>query len=171
MEIAKEEQLKRGEFLRSLGMSTASLMAFYCLGTTMTACGSKTDDPDPVDPGTGTGITGTTTGSSINFTIDLTNTNIAPKLVTGEKFLITGDVLVALTTAGTYVALSKSCTHQGTQLVYRIASNDLYCNNHLSIFTTTGAVQRGPETGDSITALKAYKTALSTDGKTLTVTA
>lgn len=167
MEIAKEEQLKRGEFLRSLGMSTASLMAFYCLGTTMTACGSKTDDPVPVDPVAGTGITGTTSGSSVNFTVDLTNTNIAPKLVTGVKYIIAGDVLIAHTTAGTYVALSKTCTHEGSQLIYRSSDNDLYCSSHQSEFTTTGAVDKGP----AATALKAYKATLSADGKTLTVTA
>lgn len=138
----------------------------------MSSCGSKSDDPDPIDPGTGntTGITGTTSGN-VNFTVDLTNSKITSTLGSSDKFLITGDVLVAQTTDGSYVALAKSCTHQGTQLVYRPASNDLFCSNHGSEFKTTGAVDKGPSTGDTITALKAYKTSLSADGKTLTVTA
>lgn len=172
MNMDKKDSMKRGEFLRSLGLTTSTLMAFYCLGTTMTACGSKTDDPDPdpVNPGNGTGISGTTTGS-VNFTIDLTNTNITSKLLSGVKYLITGDVLVALTTSGAYVALSKTCTHEGTQLQYRTAENDLYCSNHQSEFSTTGAVEKGPAVGGTVPALKAYKTSLSADGKTLTITA
>ncbi|MEZ4903797.1 MAG: hypothetical protein R2822_19595 [Spirosomataceae bacterium] len=34
----KTESMKRGQFLRELGLSSGALMAFYCLGTTMTAC-------------------------------------------------------------------------------------------------------------------------------------
>lgn len=172
METTKKEGMKRGEFLRSLGLSTSTIMAFYCLGTTMTACGSDSNEPAPVDPGTGTGtgLTGTTTGNNINFTVDLTNSTYSP-LKTAGNFKIIGDVLVAFTSTSAYVALAKNCTHQGTPLVYRGATNDLFCSNHLSEFATTGAVESGPITGGTIPALKAYKTTLSADGKTLTVTA
>lgn len=173
MKMMKEESMKRGEFLRSLGLSTSTLMAFYCLGTTMTACGSKDDNPDPANPGGGggsTGITGTTTGSAINFTVDLTNSTYAT-LKTAGQFKIIGDVLVAFTSGSAYVALAKACTHEGTQLQYVSAKNNLFCSNHGSQFATTGAVQNGPLTGGTIAALKAYKTTLSADGNTLTVTA
>ena len=170
MKITKEEGMKRGEFLRGLGLSTATLMAFYCLGTTMTSCGSKEDNPDPVSPGNGTGITGTTTGSSINFTVDLTNATYS-SLKTAGSFKVIGDVLVAFTSAKAYAALAKACTHEGTTLQYRSSENDLFCSNHLSEFSTTGAVEKGPATGGTISALKAYKTTLSADGNTLTVTA
>ncbi len=171
MKVSEKKELSRGQFLRSLGLSTSTLMAFYCLGTTMSSCGSKSDTPTPVDPGTGsgTGVTGTTTGA-VNFKIDLTNATYT-SLKTAGGFKIIGDVLVAFTSASTYVALAKACTHQGTQLQYRAAQNDLYCNNHGSEFTTTGAVDKGPSTGDTITALQVYKISLSTDGNTLTVTA
>lgn len=166
METTKNDKMKRGEFLKSLGLSTSTLMAFYCLGTTMSSCGSKLEDPDPVDPGTDTGLTGTTTGSNINFTIDLTHTTYS-SLKTSGNFKIIEDVLIAFTSAGSYVALSKTCTHQGSTLQYRSAENDLYCDSHLSEFSTTGAVDKGP----AATALKAYKTTLSADGNKLTVTA
>jgi hypothetical protein len=78
----------------------------------------KDDDPDPVDPGKwfGTGISGTTTGSAINFTIDLTKDD-TKKLKTAGEFLITGDVLVAFTTTNQYIALSKICTHEGNPVL------------------------------------------------------
>ena len=108
--------MKRGDFLRSLGLSTSTLMAYWCLGTTMTACGSSDDDPTPdPDPnpgtGSGSGISGTTTGTAINFTVDMNNSNNS-KLKTDGNYIITGDVLVAKTTTGSYIALSKICTHE-----------------------------------------------------------
>ncbi|KQS32845.1 ubiquinol-cytochrome c reductase iron-sulfur subunit [Dyadobacter sp. Leaf189] len=166
METTNQEKMKRGEFLRSLGLSTSTLMAFYCIGTTMTACGSSSeDDPAPVDPVVDpSGISGNTTGNAINFTIDLTKVS---NLKTKGKFEIIGDTIVAFTEAGTYVALARRCTHEGTNVQYRLSQNDFWCPNHQSEFSTTGAVENGPAT----TALKTYKTSLSTDGNTVTVTA
>lgn len=170
MNISEKKDLSRGEFLRGLGLSTSTLMAFYCLGT-LSSCGSKSDDPDPdTGSGTGTGISGTTTGSNINFTVDLSNSNNSA-LKTAGQFKIIGDVLVAFATGNNYVALAKACTHQGTTLAYRSATNDLYCSNHQSEFSTTGAVEKGPSTGDTITALKAYTVTVSADGNTLTIKA
>lgn len=169
MNTTSNENMKRGDFLRSLGLSTSTLMAYWCLGTTMTACGSSDDDPAPgTDPGTGagTGISGTTSGSAINFTVDLTNSNTS-KLKTNGNYLITGDVLVAKTTAGNYVALSKICTHEGNPVQYRSSSNDIFCQTHGSTFSIAGAVTNGPAT----TALKTYTVTVSTDGNTLTVKA
>jgi len=171
MKNEKQEGMKRGQFLKSLGLSTSALMAFYCLGVTMTSCGTSEDDPDPTPgAGTGTGVTGTTTGSNVNFTIDLTNATYSALKTVGQ-YKVIGDVLIAFAAGGTYVALSKACTHQGTTLEYRLATNDLYCNNHLSEFSTTGAVEKNPATGGTNTALKVFKISLSTDGNTLTVTA
>jgi len=165
MQMNKEESMKRGEFLRSLGLSTSTLMAFYCLGTTMTSCGSKEDDPDPT-PGGGSGVSGTTTGGNINFTVDLTNASYSSLKTVGE-YKIIGDVLVAFTTGSTYVALTKICTHEGNQVQYRKDENDIYCPAHFSEFSTVGAVQNGP----AALPLTAYKTSLSANGNTLTVTA
>lgn len=168
MEMLKEERMKRAEFLRSIGLSSSALMAFYCLGT-MTSCGSKDDDPNPTPGGSsGTGVTGTTTGNSINFTVDLTHASYS-SLKTAGSYKIIGDVLVAFTTANAYAALAKACTHEGTELKYSSTDNGLYCTNHGSEFSMVGVVRKGPSSGGTIAALKTYKTALSADGKTLTV--
>lgn len=171
MNSIEKGSMKRGEFLRSLGLSTSTLMAFYCLGTTMTACGSKDDDPNPdPDPnpgtGSGSGISGTTTGTAINFTVDMTNSNNS-KLKTNGNYIITGDVLVAKTTAGSYIALSKICTHEGNPVQYRSSSNDIFCPTHGSEYNISGAVTQGPAPA----ALKAYTVTVSSDGNTLTVKA
>ncbi|MGG7662273.1 ubiquinol-cytochrome c reductase iron-sulfur subunit [Dyadobacter sp. BHUBP1] len=170
MNSIEKGSMKRGEFLRSLGLSTSTLMAFYCLGTTMTACGSKDDDPNPnpnPDPGTGgSGITGTTSGTAINFTVDMTKSPY-DELKTAGIGKVIGDVLVAKTSGGSYVALSKICTHEGNPVAYRSSSNDVFCQTHGSTFSTAGAVTNGPAT----TPLKTYNVTVSSDGNTLTVKA
>ncbi len=172
METVKKETIKRGEFLRSLGLSTSALMAFYCLGT-LTSCGSSEDDPGPGGPGgpgQGTGVTGSATGNNINFTIDLTHQNFT-SLKTAGSFAVVGNVLVAFTTGEVYVALSKTCTHEGNELVFRSAQNELYCSNHGSRFSVAGAVLQRPDTGENIPELATYKTSVAAGGNSLTVTA
>ncbi|WP_293682672.1 MULTISPECIES: ubiquinol-cytochrome c reductase iron-sulfur subunit [unclassified Spirosoma] len=164
------ETMKRGEFLRSLGLSTGALMAFYCMGTGLTAC-SKSDSSDPTPTPTPTpvaGVTGNadTSKGAISFTIDLTNSNYS-KLKTSGQYAIIGSLIVAKSKSGSFIALSKTCTHEGTEVKYRAAQDDIYCDNHGSEYSLTGAVDVGPATKP----LTQYKTSLSADGNTLTVTA
>lgn len=170
----KQTTIKRGQFLRELGLSGGALMAFYCLGTTMTACSSGSEDPAPVTPGTGTGTgTGTvgltgnadTAKGAISFTLDLTSSSFS-SLKTVGNFVTVGSLIVA-NAKGEMVALSKICTHEGTTVSYRSAQNDFYCNNHGSEYSPTGTVEVGPATK----ALTLYTTKVSADGNTLTVSA
>ncbi len=172
METNNQETLKRGEFLRSLGMSGAALMAFYCLGT-LTACSSGEDDPTPVGGGTNTGggtpaagVTGTTSGNAINFTVDLTSSAYS-KLKTEGEFAIIGDTIVVATAGQKYVALSKKCTHEGTTVTFRKNTNDIWCDNHGSEFNLDGSVKKSP----AVAALTVFTATLSQNGNTLTVKA
>ena len=160
------QNLTRGQFMKQLGLSSKALMAFYCLGA-VSAC-SKDETPDPINNNnnnnnTSTGITGTTTGTSINFTLDLTNANFA-KLLTEGEFAIVGDVIVA-NAKGNFVALSKSCTHAGTAIQYRKDNNDFRCPNHGSEFSLNGTVTKAP----AVDSLKSYSAVLATDKKSLKV--
>lgn len=162
--------MKRGQFLRDLGLSSGALMAFYCMGTTLTACSTGSEDPSPTGTGTGTGTTGLTGNAdlskgAISFTLDLTSSTYST-LKTDGRFVVVGSVIVA-NAKGTIVALSKTCTHEGTTIDYRSAQNDFYCSNHGSEFSTTGAVEVGPATK----ALTVYKAQLSANGNMLTVSA
>lgn len=167
------DAISRAAFLKNIGLSASTLMAFYCIGVGTTACGSKDDNPNPGGNNGGgntNGVSGTTTGSSVDFTVDLTASNFT-SLKTAGAFSVIGDVLVARTTGGSYVALARACTHQGTTLRYRSASNDLFCSNHGAEFTISGSVQKNPSTGDAIQSLKVYSVTISEDGNTLTVKA
>ncbi len=156
------DQMKRGEFLRSLGLSTAALMSFYCMGT-LTSC-SGSDDPAPATGGTTTPGTGTGTGKT-DFTLDLTTADFS-KLKTDGGFAYRDSIIIARVRGGTYVAPAKTCTHQGTDVQYRLAQDDFWCSSHGSEFATNGTVQVGP----AAQSLKVYKTTLSPDGNKLQVT-
>lgn len=167
MEAPEKKVVGRGEFLRSLGMSTSALMAFYCMGTTLTSCSGKEDDPTPGTNPDGTlPVTGTTTGANIDFSIDL-NAYKEKNLKNEGEFAVIGDVIVIALSNKRYVALSKRCTHEGTTVGYRKTQNDIQCPNHLSEFKLDGSVQQGP----AASPLTVYKTTLSTDGNILNVKA
>lgn len=162
----------RAEFIRKLGMGSKALIAFYCLGA-VAAC-TTSEEPEPMsqnppsggngNPGGGnTGVAGTTSGNSVNFTVDLTNAKYA-KLKTAGGFEYVDGIIIANAKAG-LVALSKTCTHAGSQLAYRSGQDDMWCDNHNSEFSPNGVVEKGP----AQTNLKTYSVSLSTDGNTLTV--
>ena len=161
--------MNRAEFLRNLGLSSAALMAFYCMGTGLTACSKGGSDPTPAPPAAGlTGNTDTSAGA-INFTIDLTNSNYS-SLKTVGNFMKIGSVLVANTTGGKYVTIQRLCTHQGQDLVsYSLSANNFSCSAHGSVYNLDGSVKVPAETGQA--AMKLYTSTPSADGNSLTVKA
>lgn len=127
-------------------------MAFYCTGA-LTSC-SKSTSITPAAPATPT-----------NITLDLTSAAYS-KLTTIGSYTYTGNILVAHIKNGSYIALSKVCTHEGTTVQYIPSSDSIYCPNHGAAYSTTGAVTQGP----AQQALTQYKATLSTDGKSLLIT-
>lgn len=158
--------VNRGQFLKTLGMSSKALIAFYCIGA-VTACSKDEVMADGNSGGgtTNTGLTGTTTGGSLDFTLDLTSANYA-KLKNIGEFVIVGDALIA-NANGNYIALSKTCTHQGTQLQYRKNEGDIWCNNHGSEFNLTGTVKKSP----AAMSLKVFKTTFDGTSQLLNIKA
>jgi cytochrome b6-f complex iron-sulfur subunit len=166
----ENKTLNRGQFLKTLGLSSKALIAFYCIGA-VTACSKDEVMADGNTGGTtggGTpnmGLSGTTTGDSLDFTLDLTSANYG-KLKNVGEFVIVGDALVA-NANGNYIALSKTCTHQGTQLQYRKNEGDIWCNNHGSEFNLTGTVKKSPAS----MSLKVFKTTFDGTTQSLSVKA
>jgi cytochrome b6-f complex iron-sulfur subunit len=136
--------MDRRDFLSSAGIGAVTVLCSYCLG------GCKVNDNT---------ITGPT---NVDFTLDLSTSAYSTLLGTGG-WLVHDGVLVAKTPSG-YIAVSASCTHQGTQLVYDAPNNRLFCNAHGSTFAVNGAVTRGPASQ----ALSTYKVTLN--GSSLHVT-
>ncbi|MDJ1493574.1 Rieske (2Fe-2S) protein [Cytophagaceae bacterium DM2B3-1] len=167
--------MKRSEFLKNLGLSSAALMSIYCLGG-LTSCASESPQPNNNTGGNGgggntvAGFTGNakTSAGKISFTLDLTTDNFKSLLTEGSYlYPNSGDVIVAKVKGGGFVALSKACTHQGTTVTYRLNQNDFYCDNHGSEFSTTGSVENGPATA----GLTLYAASLDATTNILTVSA
>lgn len=148
METNQQEPIKRSEFLRSLGLSSAALMAFYCMGT-LTSCSKGSDDPDPTPTPTG----------KVDFTIDLNSSTYADLKNAAKKFVYKDDVLIAQIKTGDYIALSKICTHLGNLVTYRPTVDDFFCPSHRSVFDATGKVT-SPVVANQAN-LKKYSTALT----------
>ena len=125
-------RMKRHEFIHLFGFGAAMVLS-GCLGS----CTSKTDNATPApSPGS----------NSIDFTLDLADPANArlndPAF--GYVYGANGQVIVAKTTAGGYVALAAACTHQGTSVQFQPGSNGFICPNHGSQFSTSGTVLNGP---------------------------
>lgn len=141
------ETMNRSEFLKSLGLKGSALLAFYCMGE-LVGCTQSETYPKP--------------SQNVNFTIDL-NDNKYAALKNSGGYVYEQGILIANTKAGTYIALSQYCTHQGTTVVYVNNSDDLYCSNHGARFAKSGAVTKGPASA----SLKQYT--VTQNGNTLTI--
>ncbi len=146
--------MTRAEFIRSLGLSSGALMAVYCLGG-LTACSKEQPEPNLAKP-----------DDKLDLSLDLNSAAYSKLQTNGQFAIVTGQpIIVARKNDGTFVAVSKDCTHQGAPLNYQAANDRFNCSLHGSNFSATGAVINGPASS----SLKQYKTELNSAGTTLRV--
>jgi len=126
----------RKDFLKSLGLGTAALTAVYF--------GASACSKDSVQP-----------SNTVDFTLDLTATENAP-LKSKGGYIIKNDVVVAYTAAGSYVAVTRICSHEGEREVV-FQGNQFYCNAHGATFDTSGKGLNSKASG----GLKLYQTQLN----------
>jgi len=134
--------MERKEFLSLIGLGSASALATVCLGS----C-SKSAVGDSNVPSAPT---------NVNINLDLTQpANLA--LATAGGYVYSGGIIIARTTAGNYIAVSQTCTHQGATVSYEGTNQRFYCASHGAVFSNTGAVTGGPAPA----ALQQYNTSLT----------
>lgn len=113
-----QESISRKDFLRSIGLGGAALMAV------LASCKSA----DSVAP------------SGVSIDISTTIKNVG-------DYTYSSGVIIARVNAGSaassFVALAKACTHEGTTVTYQ-GNGIFYCPNHGAQFSSTGSVTRGP---------------------------
>lgn len=79
------------------------------------------------------------------LTLDLSNSaNTALNTVGG--FVYSGNIVIIRTSQTIYVALSRTCTHQGCTVSYNSSAKKLICPCHGAQFSTNGSVLQGPAT-------------------------
>lgn len=61
---------------------------------------------------------------------------------------------VVRTSDTTFLGLSRICTHQGCEAAVDRTANQIHCPCHDSVFSATGDVVHGPNTGDTIGPLQ-----------------
>lgn len=133
--------MTRKEFFAKAGFGAALVLVPACIGGLTTSCsndngGSPTPAPNGVD-----------------FTVDISTGSLA----TNGGFMVTNGIVIARTNSGTFLAVSASCTHEGTNVNYVASSNNFHCPNHGANFSNTGQHLNGPGSGN----LKQYNTQLN----------
>ncbi|TCD27338.1 Rieske (2Fe-2S) protein [Pedobacter psychrodurus] len=150
--------MERNEFIKSLGLG----VAMVCTGACFSACGKKSDSPEPGKPN-GSGVPSGTTAS-----VDLST-----QLLTVGASITQNGILFIRTATGnagsSFVATQAICPHQGGALSFIQASNYIQCGLHSSRYTTSGSILAQPNDGGTTSALKVYP--LTVSGNTLTATA
>ncbi len=119
--------MDRKDFLNSIGMGAAGFALINCVGCKKNNSGSP----------------GTSSPAGIDFTLDLSATaNVA--LTNNGGYLSSNGIIVAKTSAGNYIAVQRSCTHENYSLVYQGSNSRFYCANHGATFSESGSVTNGP---------------------------
>lgn len=137
-------KIQRHEFLKSLGLKGASLLAVYCGATSLTSCKNESVTP----------------ASAVDFTLDLSNAAYSA-LNTVGKYVIYNQVVVARVSATSFAAVTQICTHEGrAQVIYN--GSKFYCSAHGATFSTSGSAL-----SVASKSLTSYQTALT--GTTLRV--
>jgi len=72
-----------------------------------------------------------TGGSAVDFTIDLNSSQFSA-LKNQGGFVVTQGIIVALSTSGSYLAVSSRCPHEGVTVGYQSSSNQFICTAHNS---------------------------------------
>jgi cytochrome b6-f complex iron-sulfur subunit len=134
-----ENKMKRHEFLKSLGLKGASLLAVYCGASALSSCQNESVSP----------------ASNVDFTLDLTNAAYS-KLNTAGNYVIYNGVVVARVSSTTFAAVTQVCSHEGRPNVIYSGSG-FYCTVHGATYSTTGSGTNS--TGSR--GIQAYQTALS----------
>lgn len=122
-------------------MKVAGAGAVACACGSLFSCGNKSQDPAP---------------SNIDFTLDLSQAANSALTVDGGSLTSQG-ILIVRISAGSFTAVFRSCTHEGTPVDYQALTKNFKCPNHGATFDINGNVTKGPAT----TSLRKYNTQLT----------
>jgi cytochrome b6-f complex iron-sulfur subunit len=135
--------MTRKDFFTRVGFGAAAVLIPTCIGGLASSCSSEDDDEGHTTPAP----------TNVDFTIDISTGTLA----SNGGFLTKNGIVVARTNTGEFLAVSASCTHQGTNVHYEANVNDFYCPSHGAKFSSNGTVTQGPASNN----LKSYNTTLT----------
>ncbi|HEV7994523.1 MAG TPA: Rieske 2Fe-2S domain-containing protein [Gemmatimonadaceae bacterium] len=122
--------------------------------------------------GCGDGQIGPTAAPSLSGSITLKVSTVPALATVGQLVIHPADGSVALkrTGANTFLALSTTCTHEGTRIDL-LGNNSFECPNHGSRFDADGNVTRQPNAAGNASHLLVYSTQYDAATDILTVSA
>lgn len=118
--MVNQASINRNEFLKSLGLKGAALLAVYCAGQSLSSCTTNDVTPTPL---------------ANAITVDLTSAANAALLKVGG-YVVTNNVVVANTAKG-YVAVTVVCSHEGQKKVL-LRNDEFYCTAHGARYDLSG---------------------------------
>lgn len=127
--------MDRKEFIQLVGANAGLILISACFGQ----CSNNNAFPTPP--------------TNVDFTVD----TAFGALAQNGGSIVNDGIIVARTLAGTFLAVSAACTHEGTTLQYQANNHRFYCPTHGSKFNESGAVTNGPASQP----LRQYQTALT----------
>jgi cytochrome b6-f complex iron-sulfur subunit len=133
--------MTRKDFFAKVGFGAAVVLIPTCIGGLASSCSSE-DEGSP-----------TPAPTNVDFTLDISTGTLA----SNGGFLVHNGIVVARTNTGEFLAVSASCTHQGTNVNYNPTGNKFICPNHGAQFNSTGVVTQGPASSN----LTQYNTQLT----------
>lgn len=146
--------MKRKEFIKKFAIGGSILFTAPVL---FNSCSDDSSDLPPDNNGGGG-------GNSNEIIVDLSQPAYSDLATVGGS-VVSGSILIIRSSDTVYIALAKTCTHQGYQVNYEKANNLIRCSSgHGSTFSLTGGVTHGPATA----SLKKYN--IVKEGNTLKIT-
>lgn len=133
--------MTRKEFFAKVGFGAAAVLIPACIGGLASSCSNDDDGHTTPAP------------TNVDFTLDISTGALA----TNGGYLTTNGIVVARANNGKFLAVSASCTHQGTNVKYVASANNFHCPNHGADFSSNGTVIDGPTS----TNLTSYNTTLN----------
>jgi cytochrome b6-f complex iron-sulfur subunit len=120
----------------------------------------------------GDGQIGPTAAPTLNGLVTLKVSTVPALATVGQLVILPTDGSVALKRTGpaTFLALSTTCTHEGTR-INLLGSNSFECPNHGSRFDADGNVTRQPNAAGNASHLLTYNTKYDATTDILTISA
>jgi len=129
----KQFIMTRKDFFSKVGFGAALVLVPACIGGLASSCSEDDGSPTPAP-------------TNVDFTLDISTGTLA----SNGGYLVHNGIVVARTTMEGFLAVSASCTHQGTNVNYNAAGNKFICPNHGAQFNSTGAVIQGPASSNLV---------------------
>ena len=153
--------MERQEFLKTLGISFATV----CAGACLASCGGGDDTSTPNNTTPPPTTNPPTTGNTVTA-------NLSSLSAVGSSTTISNVLFFRIAAAdvpASFVAVQAQCTHQGGSLNWQQNQDLIRCSLHSASFEKNGTPISQPIGGGSVTPLRVYSTTVNSTSVIATI--